>query len=117
MKEAKRGKLESGTMHRHHRPILSSGNVMHPYRVPEHHVGVLDRAVGLSPCRKSCSTSMLVRIVSGRVTLRRVIRSGPQVFGSEGSTLEHTGLWMCEGQNVFAGYELVGYRLTEAIVY
>src|SRR6266568_728369 len=88
---------------------------MHPYRVPEHHVGVLDRAVGLSPCRKSCSTCMLVRIVSGRVTLCWVVGGDPEVFRNKPCTLTNAGLWMREGQDVFARHQFVAHWLADSV--
>src|SRR5258706_14151172 len=58
---------------------------------------------------------MLVRIVAGRVTLRRVIWSDPEVFCSEVSALEHAGFGARKRQNVFTGHKLVTYRLADMI--
>jgi hypothetical protein len=63
---------------------------MNPYCVPEHHIGILDRAVGLCPCRQPRSASMLVRIISRGVSFRRVVGSDPEMFRGEISSLEYT---------------------------
>src|SRR5438270_9458198 len=58
---------------------------------------------------------MLVRIVTCRMMLRRVIGSNPEVFGGEVSTLEHAGLRMCKGQDVFTRHQFVADRFADAI--
>jgi group II intron reverse transcriptase/maturase len=52
-----------------HRPILGPGDVVTAHGVPEHHIGILDRAVGLGPVGQSRDAGVLVRVVARRVPL------------------------------------------------
>src|SRR5260370_27962634 len=88
---------------------------MHAFCVPEHYSGVLYRADGLSPRMKTGTTSMLVRIGSGRVTLCWVIGGHPEVFCNIPCTLTNAGLWMREGQDIFARHQFVAHRFADSV--
>ena len=69
--------LKPDVRDRHHRPVLRPDDVVGAERVPEHHVGVLGRAVGLLVARHAVAAGVLVRVVAGRVALGRVVAPSP----------------------------------------
>src|SRR5947209_14403964 len=117
VEETIRLEREANVANGHHRPIFWSRNMMSAHRIPEHNIGVLYWSVSLCPGRKPCTASMLIRIVPCRIALLWRVRSDPQMLSGEGGTLHHARIRVCEGQNVFARYQLVGHRLTKTVVY
>ena len=61
--------LESDAGDRHHRPVLGAHHMVSGERVPEHQIGVLQRAVGRGPGRQAVPAGMLVGVVARREPL------------------------------------------------
>ena len=74
---------EARVLHRHDRPVLGPDEVRHAERVPEHDVGVGDRAVGGGPPRQTVTALVLVRVVARGAALARVVRRHPEVVARE----------------------------------
>src|ERR1700674_2093992 len=55
---------EPGSFGWHDRPVLGPGDVVAAHGVPEHNVGVLDRAVGFGPGREAGTARVLVRVIA-----------------------------------------------------
>src|ERR1700722_12287064 len=70
---------EPGSFGGHHGPVLGPGDVMTAHRVPEHHVGVLDRAVRFGPGREPGAARVLVRVIACRVALIGMEPGDPQM--------------------------------------
>src|SRR5207249_13950 len=66
--------LEPDRGDRHHRPVLRPDHVVRGERVPEHQVGVLQRAVRRGPGRQAVPAGVLVGVVAGREPLAGVVR-------------------------------------------
>ena len=79
LEEAVRPEREADRGDRHHRPVLRPRDVRVGEDVPEHHVGVRDRAVGRGPARQAVAAGVLVRVVAGRVPLVGAVRRHPEV--------------------------------------
>src|SRR5437868_4407786 len=88
VEEADRFEGEADVVYRHDRPVLYAGDMVLADGVPEDHVGVLNRAVGLCPGGESCSTGVLVGIVTARVTLLGTVGRDPEVLRCKACTLE-----------------------------
>ena len=83
VEEAPRLQAESCSLHRHHRPVLGSHDVVHPDRVPEHDVGLLQRTIRRNPTRHPLSRLTLRREVASGVALRRLICRHPELLPSK----------------------------------
>jgi len=75
--------LEPDAGDRHHRPVFRAHDVVSGEGVPEHQVGVFQRAVGRGPGRQAVPAGVLVGVFPGREPLVGVIRGDPQVPGGE----------------------------------
>ena len=81
--EPARDEPEADRVHRHHRPILRADHVIGAERVPEHHVGIDQRTVGLDVTGQPAAADRLVRVVAGGEHLVAVVRGHPQLAGDE----------------------------------
>ncbi len=89
IEEANRLEAEADGRDRHDRPVLGPHHVMRPEGVPDHHVGIHDRAIVARVRRQACAAGMLVRVIAGGVSLARTIRRYPQMPGGERATLQN----------------------------
>src|SRR5215813_13395347 len=78
VKEIKRAQLEVVPEHWHDGPVLTAHDVVHPDRVPEHHVRLFDAAIRLCPCRQTLAGRAEGGIVTGGIPLFIAIRRHPQ---------------------------------------
>src|SRR5215475_1458374 len=72
------------------------------HHIPDHHVGILNRAICRCPCWQPRTTGVLVWVVPGRILLIGMIRCHPEMLGDKVRTAGDTGLRMGEGNNIFA---------------
>src|SRR5690242_15930469 len=113
VEEPGRLKRESGPVGRHDRPVLGPGDVVSAQGVPQHDVGVLDRAVSFGPGRQPGAARVLVGVVACREALIRLVRGNPQMLRRECGTLGHRGVGVAESQDVAAWNELVARLVPE----
>jgi hypothetical protein len=81
VEERSRLQHEPGPLGRHDRPVLRPGDVIAAQGVPEHDIGVLDRAVGFRPSGEPGTAGVLVRVIARREPLIGPVRGDPQVLG------------------------------------
>src|SRR4051794_7011952 len=115
VEEARRLEPKRDGVDRHDRPLLRARDVVDAEDVPEHHVGVLDRAVALRPHRQAAVRRALRRHLAARPALVRVVRRDPQRVPDDLRALEdRRGRVEQRGQRA-AGHELVADRRPEPV--
>ena len=97
VEEPRRLQHEFDAVGRHDRPVLGSGDVVTAQGVPEHDVGVLDRAVGLRAGGESGAAAVLVRVIARWEPLIGLERGDPQMF-DRGRAASHLSMVFRGGQ-------------------
>jgi hypothetical protein len=108
VEERSRLQHEASPVGRHDRPVLGPRNVVTAHGVPEHDIGVLDRAISFRPSGEPGTAGVLVRVIARREPLIGPVKGDPQVLGRECGPPGHRGGGMAESQDVTAGDELLG---------
>src|SRR5262245_38415965 len=85
------------------------------HNVPDHHIGVLNRAICRRPLWQPSATRVLVWIVPGRILLGGMIGCHPEMFGHKIRTARDTGLRVSEGHGILTRQQLVSYWLAHRI--
>jgi len=117
IKEPGGSQSETHIDHRHHRPIFQTRNMVVAHRIPHHHIGVLNGAVGLGPFGQAIVPWVLVRVIPRWEFLSSFIRRHPQMFGHVSCPFRNTGSGMRKGQDVLSGLELVSHRFSHPILF
>ena len=89
--------------------------MMRAKRVPDHDIGVFDRAVGRGPGGQSVAARMLVRIVAGGVHLALGERRHPEVLGHKCGALADTRSCRREGADIAMRHQTIAGRLANGI--
>ena len=71
----------------HHWPILGPHNMVGPEGIPDHHVTIHQRTILRRIHRQPSTSLLLVRIVSRRVALLRIIGRHPQMVSDKAPAL------------------------------
>ena len=87
IEEALRLQMETNRLYRHNRPILGTHDMVRAEGVPDHQVRLFQRPILLDVGRKLVAPLLLVRVVSSRVALRRVVGRHPEMSVCEASAL------------------------------
>src|SRR5689334_10590957 len=107
--------LEPDPGDRHHRPVLRAHHMVSGEGVPEHQVGVLQRAVGRGPGGQAIPAWVLVGVLAGGEPLIGIVRGDPQVLSGELCSLHRAVTGLAEGQHAVLGHQLVGDRLAGSV--
>src|SRR6266699_4117400 len=95
----------------HHRPILYPWDMLHINVVPQGEDGVLNRTVCRCPGKQSCTSRMLVWIITRRITLLGMVWGYPEMMPGESGALHDAGARTSKRQNIRVRKQLVAYRL------
>src|SRR5215831_4466770 len=85
------------------------------HNVPDHHIGVLNRAICRRPLWQPSATRMLVWIVPSGILLSGMIGGHPEMLGDKIRTARDTGLRVSKGHGILARQQLVGHWLAHRI--
>src|SRR5215831_9983088 len=85
------------------------------HHVPNHHVGVLNGAIGRRPLRQPRTTRVLVWIVTSSILLIGMVGGYPEMLGDKVRTVADTGLRVGEGHGILARQQLVGHWLAHRV--
>lgn len=107
--------MKTDRFHRHDGPILGTHNVVGAEGVPDYQVRLFQGPILFDVGRKPVAPLLLVRVVSSRIALRRVVGRDPEMRTCEATPLPLWRSFREEGKRVFFRHELVGNRLAQGI--
>ena len=84
---------KSNVVRRHHGIVFGAGNVGVAEGVPQHHIGIFDRAIGLHPGGKAVIGQALIRKIAGGEVLVFSVGSDPDMMIHEAGTFAPPGVW------------------------
>jgi len=87
LEKACRFQREANHLHRHDRPILRSYDVVGPKGIPDYEISILQGTILLYIDWESIVASLLIRIVSGRITLSWIVCRDPEMPSDEAAAL------------------------------
>src|SRR5262245_61454502 len=81
VEEAIGPELEAQAGYGHHGPVFEARDMVFAHHIPDHHVGVLNRAICRRPRWQPRATGVLIGIVPGRILLIGMIGCHPEMLG------------------------------------
>ena len=107
--------VEPAVLDGRHGPVLRTGDVGDPERVPQHDVRPDQGAIGRGPAGQAVAAARLVGVVACGTALVGGVGRHPQVAGGEAGPAAHGGVGCRQHRRGRPGQEPVAHGLSEAV--